>query len=223
MDPLSILIITYTRTETALRTIRALGRNLEYPPERLYFHIADDGSPGTHVKQLMDAIHEFCPNKITLSNSQRQGVGVSMNLGQRACFERADYILWLEDDWELVHPFNPTSCMELLRDDHTLGMIRLGYVSPGIQGEIISGANRLWWRLKKGPTYTFSGHASIRHRRFYDAYGRYQTTLAPGATELYMCGTFNNTAGPDVVVPVYNEYGIFAHIGTVSLKDEQPS
>ena len=223
MDPLSIMIITYERTETAVRTIQALQRNLDCDPKKLYFHIADDGSSKQHIRTLIGTINSFCPNKPTVTNSLRKGVGVSMNMGQQVCFRRTEQLLWLEDDWELVHRINPELYMNVLNNNPEVGMIRLGYISPGIQGELQSYEGRLWWRLRKGPTYTFAGHASLRHNRFYRAHGKYPTTLAPGETELYMCGTFNNVRGPEVVIPAFTgEWGIFAHIGSNSLKDIRP-
>jgi hypothetical protein len=224
MDPLGVLLITYMRTEYAIRTIRGLQK-LAYPAEDLYFHIADDGSGFQHVKVLLDAIHEFCPNKVTISDAKRSGVGKSMNLGQQALFSKLDLVLWLEDDWELVHEYDIKPAIELLKTDSDIGMIRLGYISPGIKGELIKGADRLWWKLEKSLTYTytFSGHASLRHKRFYEAYGKYSTVLAPGATELNMCGVFNSTKGPTVAIPVDGgAWGHFAHIGTESFKDVIP-
>ena len=210
------LLITYKRTEMARRTIMAVQRHLSYP--HLAFHIADDGSPAEHL----EALRELAPDA-AVSNAERKGVGRSMNLGQAACWQRADYVLWLEDDWELEHPFDLRPCVELMHEREDVGMVRLGYISPGIEGQLISGAGRLWWKLRKGETYTFTGHASLRHRRFVDAYGYYQEGLPPGETELHMCGAFNRKEGPSVVVPAFTgEWGVFGHIGSESLKNVRP-
>ncbi len=223
MDPLSVLIITYERTEIAIRTIQALKRNLQCDPSKLYFHLADDGSQKQHIRALIDEIHTFCPNRVSVTVAQRRGVGVSMNLGQQACFNKTENILWLEDDWELQYPLDPNLYMEVLNNNKDIGMIRLGYISPGIKGELTSYNGRLWWKLAKGPTYTFTGHAAFRHQRFFKAYGKYQHNLTPGETELYMCGTFNNTKGPDILLPAWTgEWGAFAHIGSLSFKDSKP-
>lgn len=212
-----ILLITYKRTECAVRTVQGIKGNLNYP--NLVWHIADDGSPNGHIDAILEAIDVPC----SVTNAKRQGVGVSQNMGMDAALAKADYILWLEDDWELAGPFDLTPCVQLLQGDESLGMVRLGYISPGIQGELIPGAGRLWWRLRKGPTYTFTGHAALRHRRFCQAYGYYQAGLAPGATELQYCGHFTHTPGPDIVVPAFTgEWGPFGHIGGDSLKDTEP-
>jgi hypothetical protein len=213
------LLVTYKRTELALRTVRGVKAFLDYPRDRLAWHIADDGSPVEHVNALLAE----CGAGVTMTNAKRRGVGVSMNLGMAAALKRADYILWLEDDWELERPFDLRSCVKMLAETPDVGMVRLGYLSPGIWGEMIAGAGRLWWKLSKGSTYTFVGHASLRHRRFHDAYGAYPEGLAPGATELHACGWFNGHEGPTVAVPAWTgEWGPFAHIGGESLKDVQP-
>jgi hypothetical protein len=214
------LLITYKRTQMAVRTIEGVKKYLCYPSEKLLWHIADDGSPPEHLAAICAALEPTIP---TVSNAERKGVGVSMNRGMATALLRADYILWLEDDWELVSPFDLRPAVDLLANEGGIGMVRLGYISPGISGTLVSGGGHLWWKLAKGETYTFTGHASLRHRRFCGAYGPYQEGLTPGETELYYCGTFNNRQGPTVAVPAYTgEWGVFGHIGSESYKDQRP-
>jgi hypothetical protein len=213
------MLVTYKRTDVAVRTVRGVMDNLTYP--RLEWHVADDGSDPAHLAAIAEAIGDV---RTSWSNAERGGVGRSMNRGMAECLRRADYILWLEDDWECQQPFDLTPCVQVLNDVGEAGMVRLAYISPGIEGTLVGWAGRLWWRLSKGPTYTFTGHASLRHRRFCEAYGEYREDLPPGATELYMCGTFNNRQGPSVILPAWTgEWGPFSHIGSESLKDVAPN
>lgn len=217
--PVIVLIVTYKRLDLAIRTIQGVKAFCGYP--NIGFHIADDGSGPEHINSLIEAIGPTY--SITVSDAKRTGVGVSMNMGIRDCLQRADFWLHLEDDWELTAPFDLTECVRLLQEREDIGMIRLGYISAELEGQVISSAGRLWWKLKKGPTYTFAGHASLRHRRFAEAYGPYPTGLTPGETELWMCGKFNGTEGPTVALPAWTgEWGPFGHIGTDSLKDVVP-
>lgn len=169
------LLITYKRTGLAIRTIRGIKERLDYP--NLGWVIADDGSPNGHVPALMEAIgHE-----VAWINARRKGVGVSMNEGAAKCLEFGNYILWLEDDWELQQPFDLKPCVQIMEERQEIGMVRLGYISPGPEAQLISAADRLWWKLKKNSdTYCFSGHASLRHKRFIDAYLPYAIGLTPG-------------------------------------------
>jgi len=214
----AVLLITYKRTDLALRTIRGVKANLGY--ENLTWHIADDGSPNGHIGALTAEL----PEGTTVSNSSRAGVAASMNLGAKKCMERADFVLWLEDDWELARPYDLRPAVQMLQERGDVGMVRLGYISPGIEGQIITSAGRLWWKLRKGSdTYVFSGHAALRHRRFIEAYQPYQEGLTPGETELWMCGTFAKKQGPDIVLPMdTGQWGAFGHIGGESLNGVKP-
>lgn len=217
----AVLVITYKRTTLAARTIEGVLKYLCYPSDKLTWHIADDGSPDNHVSTLLKLLSGY---EVTVSNAARRGVGASMNVGAAECLKRADYILWLEDDWELTTHFDLKPCIEIINRNDTIGMVRLGYISAGIVGKLVSDAGHLWWMLDKGPQYTFTGHASLRHRRFLNAYMPYREDLSPGATELHMCGTYNNKPGPAIVVPAWTgEYGAFSHIGGESLKDVEPN
>jgi GT2 family glycosyltransferase len=162
--PVIALIITYERTNLALQTIRSIKERLDYP--NVGFHIADDGSNPNHVPRLISEIGGSYA--VTVSNSGRRGVGVNMNLGMAECLKRADFILWLEDDWVLPQSLDLKPCVELLHGHSDLGMIRLGRMSPGLHGECFSAAGKYWWRLFRnhGDAYTFSGNAALRHRRF---------------------------------------------------------
>jgi len=51
---LAILLLTYKRTEYALRTVRGICNHLDYQPRAWY--IADDGTPGDHVQQILDEL-----------------------------------------------------------------------------------------------------------------------------------------------------------------------
>src|SRR3972149_4440506 len=215
-----ILLITYKRTDLAVLTIRGVKQHLSYPD--LIWHIADDGSQPGHVETLL---REIDRDDTSLTDARRAGVGKSMNLGMDIRLARgAEYILWLEDDWQLVFPFDLAPVVGLMQEREDIGMVRLGYLSPSISAQMISAAGQLWWHLKRnGETYIFAGHASLRSRSFCLAYGHYVEGLAPGETELFMCGRFNGVKGPDIAVPAWiGSWGAFAHIGTDTLKDVRP-
>jgi len=90
-------------------------------------------------------------------------------------------------------------------------MVRLGYLHLNLEAEIISGAGQLWWLFHRaGRHYTFAGHPSLRHRRFYDAYGLYTEGLGIGATEDTFCSRFENKVdGPGIVWPAWLGERIF--------------
>lgn len=210
--PVIVLIITYERRKIAVQTIQALKERLIYP--NVGFHIADDGSRPGHIEALLDAIGPTY--SVTISNARRGGVGKSMNLGIAACLKRADLVLHLEDDWYLKEPFDLTPCVRVLTERDTIGMVRLGYLSGYLAGTLVPIVDKLWWVLDRTKDhYTFSGHAALRHRRFYETYGLYREDLKPGQTEDDYCGRFERTKGPDIVWPGwYGDQGPFLHSGS---------
>lgn len=209
--PVIVLIITYRRLDLAIQTIRSVKTFLDYP--NVGFHIADDGSGQDYINTLCKEIGGSY--SITITDAERGGVGKNMNLGIAGCLSRADLWLHLEDDWVLRQPLNLTSCVQLMSEDETIGMVRLGRMAGGITAESIGGANKLWWKLVKGSdTYVFSGNAALRHRRFFDAYGPYIEGLPPGQNELWYCNRFNSLNGPSIVWPAWLSTGqTFFHIG----------
>ena len=216
-----ILLTTYNREEYALRTIQALKQNFIYP--NVGFFISDDGSPSGHVERL---VHEIGTEyQIRVYNSSRRGVGHGMNHCLRQIFEFADLVLMMEDDWILEKPLEVEPYMRLLRDHPEYGLVRFGYLAAGLLGYLVSEEGKLFWRLESnGETYRYSGHPSLRHKRFHEQYGYYDEGLAPGWTELSMCGRVNqNPSGPHLVYPAdCGAWGFFGHIGGDSLKDTQP-
>lgn len=213
--PVIVMIITYRRLRLAVETIKSVKANLTYP--NIGFHIADDGSnTSDNPSYVQNLVDEIGPEySITVSNAERGGVGKNMNLGIHAVLDRADLWLHLEDDWALRDKLDLLPCVQLLMEDETVGMVRLGRLSAGLQAQTFSCANKLWWRLKKNSnTYVFSGNAALRHRRFHSHYGPYKEGLMPGQTELVLCNKFNTTSGPDIVWPAWlNTEETFFHIG----------
>lgn len=205
-----VLIITYERTDVARAAIRGIKEHVHYP--NLAFHIADDGSNGNHVQSLIDEIG--INYEVTYTQTGGHSVGKSMNLGVQKCLEKSDYWLHWEDDWVPNFDIPLIPCMELLKNNEEIGMIRLGRLSVGLTGTVIAGGDRLWWKLDKSKDeWCWVGHAALRHKRFHDAYGDYAEGLTPGRTELIMQHSFNTKPGPDVVWPAWCRYDICDHVG----------
>lgn len=214
--PVIVVLITYRRLPLALETVYSIKDRLDYP--NIGFHVADDGSGyENYIKPLCLAIGSNY--EVTVSDSARKGVGANMNAGIASALTRGDLWLHMEDDWVLVNELDLKPCVKLLEDDPQIGMIRLGRLSPGLQGFSYSGADQMWWRLKpNSDTYVFSGNPSLRHRRFHEAYGEYGEGIAPGETELNYCGKFHRVnaskEGPAIVHPAWlSTYQTFHHIG----------
>lgn len=216
-----ILLTTYKRTEVALSTIRGLKQNMLWG--NIMWWVSDDGSPSGHVKQLIEEIgHSY---RIETYNSNRKGVGHGMNYSLDKIFEITPLVLVMEDDWYLHQPMDMTPYVRTLMNHEEYGMIRFGYLSTNILMKTQAAENKLYYTLEPNEeTYRFTGHPSLRHKRFHEKYGWYREGLAPGETELSMCHNVNSIVGPIIAHPGdYNCYGAFHHIGSESLANVQPS
>lgn len=221
-DPeLAILLTTYKRTSCAVKTIEALRKNLLWG--NISWWVSDDGSSQEHIDAVMSAIGPTYSRHFF--NSLRLGVGRGMNQNLKKIFETIDLVLVMEDDWELSNPLDLRPFVDTLLNHNENGMIRFGYLSTNILGYTVAYEKRLYWRIEyNGETYRFTGHPSLRHKRFHQGYGYYDEGLPPGMTELSMCGKVNQAPGPNILFPTdCNGFGFFAHIGSESLADMEPT
>jgi hypothetical protein len=210
-----ICLLTYARTEYAIRTIRA-AQALKCN-EGFAWYVADDGSNLAHFDAVMGEL-QFFGAHIIGAHSERQGYGANANQAWKAADALTDVTLWLEDDWELAGAFDLSAYARLLRDEEqNIGMVRAGYLNLHMQGKVIGYGGALYWRLDRDANpYVFTGHPSLRSRKFYQAYGEYPTGLKPGDTELGYALQYRYGAGPEIVWPAQlGEHGPFGHIGTV--------
>ena len=228
-EPIYIILTTYKRTLEALKTVEAFKKFALYEEGQFKWIISDDGSGDEHITKIVSKINEDSHplhSLVYVYNSNRKGVGDGMNHCLKWVKEQGGkLVITLEDDWVLYRQYNFSPLADLLVTHNDVGMIRLGYVSPGISANLISLSNLLWWDvLANGYTYRYTGHPALKHVRLYDYYGYYKEGLPPGQTELYMCGNVNSKAGPKILIPVYfdTQWGIFHHIGSQSLADMEP-
>lgn len=216
-EPIVIILQTYRRTDVALRTIASVRKNLHYDDLRWY--VADDGSPSAHMDAVMNAVGDTVGY-----HSERRGYGGNANAAWKAADEIGALTFWLEDDWELRTPLDLYPYAALLMEREDIGMVRLGYLNPGIQARTIAHGSWLYWALYHQPIEdhqcVFTGHPSLRHQRYRAAYGDYPIGLAPGDTELMYAYQYRTGDGPMIVWPAeYPQYGLFHHIGLIKTEN----
>jgi hypothetical protein len=212
---ITICLLTYERTDYAIRTIRAAQQMT--CQEGFAWYVADDGSRPEHFNAVLNELHFFGASIIG-AHSERSSYGAIANKAWKAANEVSDLTFWLEDDWELREPMDLTPYADLLRDEEQhVGMVRLGYLNLNMQGKVFSHGGHLYWRLNRdADPYVFAGHPSLRNMKFYEAYGDYPTNINPGDTELGYAFQYRNHAGPDIVWPAQlGEASAFGHIGTI--------
>lgn len=214
MEPITIILQTYKRTEYALRTIAAARELLSYQGELVWL-VADDGSPTAHFETVLDALSPHG------GFSVRRGYGGNANAAWTHADSLGALTFWLEDDFMLTQPLDLTPHAYTLMDCVEVGMVRLGYINPAMLSTPQLFAGRGYYTLPRywpdTSFYTFTGHPSLRHARYRAAYGDYPVGLAPGATELAYAFQYQSALdGPLIVWPEgYPADGSFAHIGAV--------
>jgi glycosyltransferase involved in cell wall biosynthesis len=119
-----------------LQTLTALRDHLRYDGP-LHVVVADDGSTDATASVVASA-------DATLVVTDRGGLGANTNAGLRVAFDRADFVLQLQDDMALQMPLNLTPHVQRLRDYGDDGFIRLWGVGGHRYTATLDGA---YWRI----------------------------------------------------------------------------
>lgn len=220
-EPLTICLLTYERTEYALRTIDAVVKHLVYPD--IAWYVSDDGSRPEHIEAVLGRLryHGQRLNMESGWHSDRLSYGRGANRAVRWGLERGDLILMLEDDWELSRRFEIWNYCAMLMQRPDIGMVRMGYLNSGVGGLSMGFGGDLYWSLddthsRNFSTFAFAGHPAIMHKRFFEHYGYYPEAWQPGETELKMCWQCVSGMGPRIVWPAeLMAYGPWGHIGAI--------
>lgn len=217
---LAIALVTCERTELALRTIRGIRENLVYPNELIKWFVGDDGSSKTHSMALITEINSLGMTLADYHNEKFMPdtyfAGKTWNRALGLAHQESDYVMLLEDDWELRHPLHIEPYIKLLSEREDVGMVRLGHLAVGSIVEIVGHGGIHYLNYLRGTQYAYSGNPSIRHGRFTKALGFLAENKTPGEIELDYDDRFqNNIEAPSIWRPAdIPGWGIFAHIGT---------
>ena len=217
-----VILTTYKRQELAVKTIKGVVDWARYS-DGIHWIVCDDGSGDDYMSPLFEAIGGRLAGVV---EGNRHGVGYMMNRAiEQVQALGGQLMFFLEDDWELRTEHDFSLDASILLNDHSVGMVRYGYLSPGLNATLVANSNKLYWKVEpNGYQYRFTGHPSLRHIRFHQAYGMYAEGLTPGQTELDFCARVNagRVYDPCIYITAYQPYGIFHHIGAESLGNIEP-
>lgn len=226
---LCIVVFTYAgqgnvRGPYAERTIRSTMENIRYTRGPISLHIADDGSSEGY-REYLAALAKSYDINVTVTNAERMGYGASYNLATQVTHLVGDYLLCLEDDWELTHPLDLDLLSKILDSDE-VGCLRLGYLgfTERLQGHFayIEGQHILIFDPASPERHVFAGHPRLETRKWQRDLGPWAEGLNPGATEFDVAGrpaSRENVGWPlDLVRPYGDAY---VHIGTIQARDDQ--
>jgi hypothetical protein len=215
----AIVLVTYARTEYAVRTVESVCKNLIYPDVGWY--IGDDGSSPEHMQAIMDVLEKH--NAPIISSHSEDFVpgkrwpGKSWNKAWEFAHSWSPVVLFLEDDWELRVPLDITPYVRLLIEKPDVGMIRLGHMAIGLDCYSVGHSGIHYLKIQPSTPYQFSGNPSLRHKRFAEFYGPYLENVGPGDTEVtYDATVRSKNGGPEIWWPINlpgGGWGVFSHIG----------
>lgn len=205
----TIIFLTYKRTEYAVRSAASVQANLHYDGQA-HWMICDDGSPMAHVDAILDAVEAA-----GFLQFEQDGYGVMANTGWNQAGTYSPLTLWLEDDWELKRSLDITPYVRLLVERADVGMIRLGLMPIDLELNSVGYGGRMYLNVQKGTPYAFSGNPHLKHERF-TAYGPYPTGKNPGDTEIAYDRQIRAQEGPAIWWPLaIGDDPHFGHIGEV--------
>lgn len=217
--PICMVLLTYQRTGMASRTIQGVADNLIYPKALRSWYIADDGSEPAHVGKLLNLIednHELLHGYHT--QKFRPGTtfcGEGWNMAVHRGHQAAEILLWLEDDWELTTKLDIKPYVRMLLERSDVGIVRLGHMAVNSEVRIVGHNGIHYLEYMRTTAYAYAGNPLLRHMRYAQFYGIFDTEANPGDVELHYDQKYREMRnGPAIWRPAGLEpWGVFGHIG----------
>lgn len=226
LPKLSILLLTYKRTDLSIRTIESTAKNLQYPNALVSWYVCDDGSPKKEFQMVIDCLNDN-HQQILGSHNRRirnEGqedtffAGKSYNLGLGICHQNSDFVLVLENDWELEDHLGLVPYIRLLQEREDVGAVSFRILSVGADVHTVGHDGKMYLKYLRTTQYAFSGNPYIRHARFTYHYGWFAEDRNPGLMELQQDDQYRLAVGDDapwIWRPVdISVWGGWAHIGS---------
>lgn len=227
LPKLAILLLTYRRMNLSIRTIESTAKNLMYPQELISWYVCDDGSPKNEHQDVLDCLKKNGQNILGEHNRRIRAegqedtffAGKSYNLGLGLCHQATDFVLVLENDWELDEPLEIKPHVYLLHEREDVGAVTFRILSAGADVHTVGYNGRMYLNYLRTTQYAFSGNPYIRHARFTRRYGWFAEDRNPGMMELqqddmYRLATGTDSESPRIWRPAeISVWGSWKHIG----------
>lgn len=214
---LCILLLTYNRLEYARTTLNSILHNLRCSVP-LHVHIASDGDPPDYIEKLIAPHTDIM---FTTSVTQREGYGANYNYALQTVHNlpNIEYVLPLEDDWELVREFNVDPILGVLHD-RIFGCVRMGYIgyTQQLKCSFVSHGNLHWLSFDEDSSepHVFAGHPRLETVAWQRSVGPWTEGLLPGQTEWEVAHRESSRRGVCWPISLITPEGnMFQHIGTI--------
>jgi hypothetical protein len=175
----------------------------------------------------------FKYDRPSVTNSERRGYGANYNAATLVTHE-FDYILPLEDDWELVRELDVDTMIAWLEgaargpstyEGQTFNSVRMGYLGSiqPVSGTVVHGPGGSMLHLNPDSPelHIFSGHPRIDTRTYQRQVGFWPEGETPGETEIAV--SFRKEARQGILWPmdwIKTTGDLFVHIGAVKASNE---
>lgn len=218
---LAIVLLTYNRLDYAKTTLISTLANLK-TSEEIRVHIASDGDKQEYIDELRNIVVRYTGEElVTTSNVSRLGYGASYNTATQVVHNLPDveYVLVLEDDWELMRTLAIDPMICALRD-RIFGCVRMGYIGYTQQLRCSFVSHMGYHYLALDPDspepHVFAGHPRLETVAWQRSVGEWPAGLQPGQTEWEVAK--RPAARQQVAWPISQinpEGDAYAHIGAV--------
>ncbi len=226
-DLVTIVMTTYfppepdgnNRFGASLQALRSWQTNLLPLDAWLHLHIADDGS---NKDQYLESLKgEWYRNTFTPTTSvqERHGVGASLNAGFKQAFQEGDFALYMVDDWQLKYQCDLEPWIQLMKEDPSIGMVRLGPPHPDLTGVVTHDNDRWYIRLDRH-NFAFGFRPALFHKRMFEQYGPFDEDVNSLEAERLYSERFN--ASGEAADIIYALPYPFDHIYGVELSALNP-
>lgn len=230
LPKLAIGLVTYRRTTEALRTIFSTISKLGYPAENIGWYVADDGTEDpTHMERILAALssqtligyHSERMRHKGQEGTHNAGLGWNRCLGN--CHQFSDFVLFLEDDWDLDQPLDIVPYVKMLREREDVGACSFRILSAGADVHTVGYNGNMYLRYLRTTQYAYSGNPYLRHARYTRKYGVFAEDRSPGNIELHQDDQYrydgkilrSEDDGPQIWRPAdISIWGGWKHIGT---------
>lgn len=215
MSRITIMLLTYNRLDYAETTLHSVLDKM-HTSHDIHVHIASDGDDDKYMAQLTRLPRKW-GYPYTTSNSNRGGYGANYNLATQVVHPISDYVLPLEDDWELTREVDIDPIIMALESFNCVRLGYIGYTQP-LHGtfEYIAGFNYLRLDPDSEEPHVFAGHPRLETVRFEREVGEWPLGVDPGATEFIVAHRPEARQGIAWPCDLIRPSGdLFAHIGTV--------
>ena len=221
LPSISIVLVTYKRTSLAVRTIESTIQNLVYPKELLAWVVGDDGSPKKHGTALRKALKGQRVIEYSNERFRDEGqedtyfAGQTWNHALGIGYQNSDFVLFLEDDWELENQINLEPYVKLLQEREDVGIVTFRILSIGAETLTVGHNGEIFLQYGRRTQYGYCGHPALRHARFVRHYGWFHEQRSPGEIEIDMDARYRDDPdGPHIWRPAtLDQWGGWHHIG----------